>query len=248
MRGWVLCMVGCVLVTGCAGRKSSLLLERQARGPLEEEPAVGKAIAWRVDPSTQTETKDGVEVTVNHASPDYLKHFFSNKAVFGDFAGKKANPFYPEHLVFYVKIANHSEGKIRISPAEFVLVDDRGNQYSTVGVDYITAFGEYRRPVSTTTRSMLEEARPGYFGFSFPVGKLLASKPQGQFALLQQSSIQPGYLYPGVAYDGLIAFWNPVPSAQKLRVLITNIKTAFDATDAPRATLEFPFEFNVTHP
>jgi hypothetical protein len=91
---------------------------------------------------------------------------------------------------------------------------------------------------------MLESASPGYFGFSVPVGKLFGGKPQNRLALLEQSSLQPGYLFPGVVHDGLVAFWNPGATAKRFRLLITSIKTAFNANDEPTASLEFPFEFS----
>jgi hypothetical protein len=229
-------------VAGCGSKKSSLLLERQARGPIEEEPAVAQAVPWRLEPTTQTLAKEDVEVTVQYASRDYLANLFTNKKIFGSYAGK--SPYYPEHLVFYVKTANQSDKRIWIAPREFVLVDDRGNQYHPVGTDYVTAYAEARSPVATTTRGMLEGASPGYFGFSVPVGRMVAGKPQGPFALLQQSSLQTGYLYPGVIHDGLVAFWNPSPAAKKLLLLVTNIKTQFNANDEPKLTLEFPVNFD----
>ena len=246
MRWLLFCTVGLMCVAGCASRKSSLLLERQARGLMDEEPRVAQPAVWRLDPVMQTQAKGSVEIVVNHASHGYLKNFFSNKALFQSYAGE--SPFFPEHLVFYVKMTNRSDAKIRINPAEFALVDDRGNQYSTVGVDYVTAFAEYRQPVSTTTRDVIEGANPGYFGFSVPVGKFLAKKPQGQFAQLQQSSLQPGYLLPGVIYDGLIAFWNPSTNATKLKLLLANIKTDFDANDFPKTTFDFAFDFTASRP
>ena len=245
-RGWILGGVaGLVGLAGCGGRISSLLLERQARGPIAEEASVAKAISWHLVPVMQTELQRDVEVNVNHASREYLANFFSIRNLFGHFAGP--NPYYPEHMVFYVKIANQSEGKIHIDPREFTLIDDRGNQYATVGADYVTAFAESRQPVSTTTRGVLEGANPGYFGLSVPVGRFVAGKPQGQFARLQQAALQAGYLYPGVVYDGLIAFWNPSTTATTLRLLVTNIKADFDANDEPKTALEFSFEFTASN-
>ena len=246
MRHVIVSLAVIAMIAGCSGRKSSLLLERQARGPISDEPSVARPIPWQLEPVMQTQTKQGVEVNVNFASHEYLRNFFSNKQLFGGYAG--TSPYYPENMIFYVKITNQSDKKIRINPAEFTLIDDRGNQYGAVGVDYVTAFGEYRKPMATTTRGVLEGASPGYFGLSVPIGKLVAAKPQGQFALLQQSSLQAGYLYPTVVHDGLIAFWNPAEHATKLRLLITNIKTDFDANDLPRTTLEFSFEFSASKP
>ena len=244
MRWWLIGMAGMACLAGCSARKSSLLLERQAKGQIEEESAVAQAASWHMTPESQTKTQEGVEVTVKFAPAGYLRQLFADKRMFGAYAGK--NPFYPENLVFYVKIANHSQKKIRINPGEFTLVDDVGNQFSTIGVDYVTAFGDYRRPVSTTTRGLLESASPGYFGISIPIGRAVAQKPQGQFALIQQSALQSGYLYPGVIYDGLIAFWNPPAGQRKLQLFITNIKTDFDANDWPRVSMDFPFEFSAT--
>ena len=184
-----------------------------------------------------------MEVAVTHAPMAYLDHLFSDKRVFGSFAGK--NPFFAENIVFYVKITNGSDQRVRLTPGEFVVIDDQGNQYGPIGVDYVTAIAESRQPVATATRGVLEGASPGYFGFSFPVGKFVASKPQGRFALIQQSSLQTGYLYPGVIHDGLIAFWSPNQQAKSVRLLITSIKTDFGPDDLPRKSLEFPFTFQV---
>ena len=233
-------------IGGCVARKSSILLERQARGPLADEPMVATAIAWQLKPPTQAVAKQGIEMTVTHATPSYLQELFNNKAIFGQYAG--TNPYFPEHLVFYVKIANRSDKKIRINPSEFVMVDDRGNQYNTINTDYVTAFAEYRHGTATATRGLLESASPGYFGISVPVGRLLASKPQGRFALLQQSSLQIGYLYPGVVHDGLVAFWNPAVAAKRLLLLMANVKTNFDANDLPGTSVDFSFEFDATKP
>lgn len=246
-QAWLIGVVGVLIVTaGCSTRKSSLLLERSTRGPLDEALQVGERIEWHLEPVYQTKTNNNVQVNVNHASAEFLKGFFKNKEIFGAYAGK--SPFFPEHLVFYVKFENRSAKKIRLDPTDFLLVDDLGNQYGMLSIDYITAFAEYRAPVATTTRGVLSEASPGYFGFSLPVGKMFASKPQGRFALVKQASIQPGYMYPGVIHDGLITFWSPNAKATKLRLLVTNVKTDFDANDFPQTSLEFPFEFTATHP
>jgi hypothetical protein len=241
---WLAVLAVLVIAAGCSSRKSSLLLERQARGPLEEEPMVGTPAVWRLNPDSNSATKSGVEVTIRYATQEYLKDLFANKAIFGQYAGK--SPFYPHHLVFYVKIANKSPGRIRISPGEFAVVDDKGNQYAPVGVDYVTAFGEALRPVASTTRGVLESASPGYFGFSLPVGKLVAQKGQGQYALIQQSALQTGYLYPGVVHDGLVAFWTPPKGQRTLHLHVANIKTGFSADDFPTATIDFSFDFSAT--
>ena len=234
-----------LVITGCGkSRKSALLLERFARGPLVEASSVGQRTLWHVEPVTQSQEQRHIEVSVSYASLEYLRQFFGNRAMFGELAGP--NPYFPQQLVFYVRIANTSDERIRLRPSEFTLVDDRGNQYAPLNVDYVTAYAEYRAPISTITRGILEEARPGYFGFSVPVGKLmLPRKPQTRFALIQQSSLQTGDLQPGVIHDGLVAFWSPAKDATSLRLLISRLTTDFDASDWPQTSLEFPFTFSV---
>lgn len=232
------------LGTGCSGRKSSLLLQRSATGPMEDITAVGRGAPWVLQPATQTQEQGKVEVTVTHATPQYLTDLFKRREVFGEYAG--AQPYFPENLVFYVKIANHSDERIFVDPTQFVLIDGRGNQYGMLGADYVNALAEAKTPAATMTRGVLEDASPGYFGFSFPVGKVIASKPQGRYALMTRSTIQKGYLYPGVVHDGLVAFWTPVKQSNELKLLITNIKTDFSADDLPQRSLEFPFRFDAS--
>ena len=227
---------------GC-GRRSSLMLQRQARGPLVEEQAVAQpVVGWTLEPVSQTKTQSGIDVTVTYASPRYLHAFFSDKQAFGSYAGM--NPYFPEQLIFYLKVSNGSGKKIRFDPADFVLLDDLGNQYTTMNIDAVTALAESKAPVSTFTRGVINEARPGYFGVGLPVGKIIGGSQQ-RFALLSLASLQAGYLYPGVTYDGLIAFWSPSQRATRLKLLITNVKTDFTASESPQTALEFTVEFTI---
>ncbi len=232
-----------LLLAGCGGRTSALLLERRARGMLAEYPSVSLGRNWKLEPATQTQEQGQVEVTATFASAQFLQEFFSNKDIFGAYAGK--TPFFPENIVFYVKIANKSQKRIKIDPTEFTLLDDRGNQYSILNVDYVSALEEAHAPVSTVTRGVLSEARPGYFGIGVPVGKLFGGKSQTRFALIKLSSLQSGYLYPGVTHDGLLSFWSPSSNAANMRLILSNVKTDFDTHDLPKASYDFPFAFRV---
>lgn len=234
-----------VATTGCANRRSSLLLERQARGSLVQEPGVATQIGWLLEPEKQTKTDHDIEIAVEYAPPTHLVDFFNNRNVFGEFAG--LNPYFNEQLVFYVKVANTSDKKIRIVPADFVLLDNRGNQYNALQTDYIMAMAESKAPVSTVTRGVINEARPGYFGIGLPVGKLFPASQQ-RFALLQMSQLKEGYLHPGVTYDGLISFWNPHQDATSLKLVLGNLKTDFDANDWPKTSVDLVFEMKATHP
>ncbi|MBI3324121.1 MAG: hypothetical protein HYZ92_02465 [Candidatus Omnitrophica bacterium] len=233
-------------MSGCGNRKSALLLERQARGPVIEESEIASQLQWALEPVTQTNAQDNVDVSVTYASAQFLQEFFNNKQIFGAYAG--LNPFFSEELVFYVKFNNHSGKKIEFNPDEFMIVDDRGNQYQSISSDYTNALAEAKAPMATLTRGVLDEARPGYFGVGLPVGKILA-KSQRRFALLKMASLQRGVLHDGVVYDGLVVFWSPHRGAKELKLLVTDIKTDFKADDKAQKALEFAFRFSTSpHP
>ena len=236
-------VIGCgvmilLAATGC-GRKSALLLERQAYGPLQEERSIGQGTAWSLTPVTQVKTQTGIEVTVTHATPQYLNEFFRNPKMFGEYAGM--NPFFLEQIVFYVKIVNHSGKKMYLDPATFVLLDDQSNQYASLGPDYATALAEAKAPVATLTRGVLADARPGYFGVGVPVGQIIG-KPQQRFALLKMASFQPGYLHDGVIYDGFVAFWSPHEGSKNLRLVLGDIKSDFIPQGFAQSSVNFVFE------
>ncbi len=239
--GVAACMV---LAAGCIAKQSSLLLERHARGPMDEATEVAQGVRLDLNPKTQTQTQGDIDVTVTYASLDYLTDLFRNRKIFGVFAGP--NPYFAENLVFYIKVANRSHERIRITPTDFALVDDRNNQYAPINEDYVTALAEARAPFATMTRGLLEGASPGYFGISVPVGRVVATKPIDRFTRIKKSSLQTGYLYPNVVHDGLVAFWNPTKQAALIRLLVTNIKTQFNGNDWPQKSFEFPFEFHVS--
>lgn len=235
-----------IAVVGCGGRKSSLLLERQSRGPMELEGGVARPEAWVLDPATHTKTLNGVEITATYADPRYLWELFNNREIFGPYGGM--NPFFREQIVFYLKINNKSGKKLRLDPEQFVLLDEKGNQYHSLSADYGNALAEAKKSaVSRTARGIVDDASPGYFGVNLRVGKIVPESQQ-RFALLKMASLQGGYLYDGVTYDGLVAFWSPHRDSKKFKLLLSNIKTNFDPADTPQAILDFSFEFAANHP
>lgn len=230
-------------VAGCSGRKSSLLLGRFARGTLTDSRSVAQPFKLRLVPGSQTATQNGVEVMVTHATREYQNDLFRNETIFGKFAGK--NPYYSQQLVFYVRITNKSPTEeVFIDITQFKLIDSRGNQLATIGHDHIEAFTKYKTPLSSATRGIVEGASPGFYGISLPIGKAFR-KSQWRYALLQQSALQQGYLYPNVVHDGLIAFWTPSNLAEQFTLRLSNIRTDFDAKGEPVTSLDFVFEFDL---
>ena len=241
--------VGClgvlvVGVMGCGRHQSSLLLERQARGPIEEEASLAKQTRLMLEPLTQERTDHGCTIAVKYAPPAFLQEFFSQRHVFGAYAGM--NPYFPDQIVFYLKVTNRSGKRINFNPDGFVLVDDRGNQYYSHSADYTTALAEAKAPVSTLTRGVLQEAHPGYFGVGVPVGSIIG-KSQRRFALLKMSGFQSGMLYNGVVYDGLVAFWSPHREAKEVTLILPDINTDYGPDGFAKTALNFQYKFAVKH-
>lgn len=240
---WVACLgVVAVGVVGCSRHKSSLLLERQARGPIEEESSLAQQTAFMLEPVSQELTDKGCTITAKYAPPAFLHEFFSQRHLFGEYAGM--NPYFPDQMVFYLKVHNHSGKRFNFNPDSFVLVDDRGNQYYSHSSDYTNALAEAKAPVSTLTRGVLSEAHPGYFGVGVPVGKILG-KSQRRFALLKMSSFQSGMLYDGVIYDGFVAFWSPHHEAKQVTLILPDINTDYGPDGLAKTALTFQYQFTV---
>ncbi len=238
----VLMLLLAFVVAGCGNsRKSSLLLERQAVGPIEEGQFLAQSKSWGLTPEQHSSDQGGVKVDVKYASPEFLAEFFSNKENFGDWAGP--SPFYSENIVFYVTISNNSNERVYFNADEFVLVDDRKNQYSRIGIDHINAFSDFKSPVSTV-RKVVKDARPGFYGLNIPVGQILSKKSQKPFVLMIQSLMKSGWIYPGVSYDGLVVYWNPNVNAKDFKLHLVNIKTKFNADDEATAKADFVFDFS----
>ena len=233
-----------IAVSGCSSRKSSLLIGRFARGPLDAAQSVARSNTWELSPYTQTINQGEVEITVSYASISYQEKIFYDKDLFGEYAGH--NPYYDQQLVFYVRVSNQSGEALFLDPNQFVLIDDRGNQLATIGHDHIDALSKAKSPVSTATRGVFEGASPGFYGISLPVGKLVRAS-QWRYALLTQSALQQGFLHPTVIHDGLIAFWTPSSFTKRLTLRLPNIKTNFASNDEPDTSLVFTFDFEATH-
>lgn len=248
-RGWwwlgmAVLVVAAVPLSGCGRKRSSLLMERRARGPFALERQFGTRQVVYLHPPERTITQDGIEVTARFSSLANLNTYFQNSEIFGKDAG--INPFQPENTVFYVQVVNRSTKRLLFDPDQFVLVDDMGVQYSYLSPDYLNALAEARVSVGEATRMGLGKA-PSVYGVDvggFAAG--LVPKSQKRLALLKQVSLNKGTLFPGVIYDGYISFIRPHKDAKHLRLIVGNVKTDFDANDAPRRAIDFPFEFDVT--
>ena len=230
-----------VALSGCRGGFS--MIERP-KGQIELHRPEGQlAPLLRLSPATASLTKEGIDVTVRYATPEELDKFFENKEIFGSLAGK--NPYPPNTLVFFVKVANFSGKKIRVNPEDFVLIDNLNIQYSELSPDNISAIYESKANLWSFAKTTGDLA-PGPYGAPLKVAEALgAGSGRKQHYLIKQVRLAVGYVFPGIAYDGYVAFPRPHPNATLVRLLIHNVKTDFNAADIPANAIHFEFPFDI---
>ena len=232
------------LVCGCRGGYSSI---ERPKGQIEmrqAEPPELKPI--RLNPATASQSKEGVDVTIRYASPEELEKFFEDKKIFGPLAGK--NPYPPHTMVFFIKVANFSGKKIYVNPETFVLIDNLNIQYSELSPDNISSLYESKSSIWSFARTTGDLA-PGPYGAPFKVASAMgAGSGRKQHYLIKQVRLAAGYIFPGIAYDGYVAFPRSHPSTSSIRLLIHNLKTDFNAADEPANAIHFEFPFGVEQP
>ena len=233
---------GLVLIgSGCGGR---LAMTERPKSQIELRRPESLPISIVVEPPTSSATKNGIDVTVRYASPEELDKFFEDKEVFGNLAGK--NPYPPETLIFYVKVANHSGKRIRVNPGDFALIDNLNIQYAELSPDDISALYESKANVWSFAKTTGDLA-PGPYGVPLKVaGAMGGGGGRKLHYLIKQVRLAGGYVHPGIGYDGYVAFPRPHPSATSFQLLIGNIKTDFDPADVPTSAVDFEFPFTLT--
>lgn len=227
-----------VTAAGCSGRPANL---ERPKGQIEMRRPEGMKVIVGLKPSTATQTKEGIEVTLRYANTGELEKFFSNKEIFGKLAGK--NPYPDQTLIFFVRVNNTSAKKIQVNPEQFVLIDDVGIQFSELSPDNISALLESNVNLWEFARTTGDMA-PGPYGAPLKVASAFGEGGgRKRHYLIKQARLAPGFVYPGIAYDGYVAFPRPHPNAKSVRLLIDNVKTNFNAEDIPDRAVPFEFSF-----
>ena len=233
------------LFLALAGCRNGLVMLERPKGQIElRRPETLVMESVRLNPATASVSQDGLDVTVRYASAKDLEVFFKNAEIFGKLAGH--NPYPEETVVFFVRIANHSGKKIRIDPANFVLIDNLNIQYTELSADDISALLEARVNLWAFAKTTGDLA-PGYYGAPLKVAGALGAGGGGRklHYLVKQVRLAPGYVFPGIAYDGYVAFPRPHPNATSLRLLVNDVKTDFNAADLAQKAIDFEFPFTV---
>ena len=227
--------------SGCGGGFATI---ERPKGQIElRQPELAHLPSLLLDPATASLSKSGIDVLIRYASPEELDRFFEKKEVFGSLAGK--NPCPPDTLVFYVKIANYGGKRIRVNPDDFVLIDNLNIQYSELSPDNISAIYEAKANMWAFAKTTGDLA-PGPYGIPLKVaGSLGGGGSRKLHYLIKQVRLAGGYVHPGIAYDGYVAFPRPHPNTTSVRLLIANIKTDFDPADLPTGAIDFEFPFTI---
>jgi len=234
-------LCGILAVSGCRGGFSNAI--ERPKGEIEMRRPETLTTALVVDPVTSSLSKLGVDVTVRYASPADLQKFFEKEEIFGKLAGK--NPYPEETLVFYVRVANHSGKKIKVNPDEFVLIDNINIQYSELSPDNISALFEEKAGVWSFAKTTGDLA-PGPYGMPLKVaGTFGGGGARKLHYLIKQVRLGSGYIHPGIAYDGYVAFPRVHPNATSFRLIVSNIKTDFNPADEPSTSIDFEFPLNI---
>ena len=231
---------GVCLVIGCAGQTPP---PRSLKGQLEYEQAKPLRVVIKTNPPFAVMEKEGVEITIRYASENELNRFFSNKVIFGKYAGD--NPYPEKTLVFYVKIVNKSGHRIKVSPEGFVMIDDLSIQYVHLSPDDVSAMYGSGGDIWTFAKTTGDLA-PGYYGAPLKMaGSLVEGSARRANYLIRQARLTGGYVYDKVTYDGYVAFPRPHPNAKTLRVILGNFKMALDPDDRASDAADFEFDFAI---
>lgn len=227
-------------ISGCGGGFANI---ERPKGQIELRQPKEEPTEILVDPATSSLSKDGIDVLIRYASPKELDSFFEKKDIFGDLAGK--NPYPPNTMIFYIKLANHGGSKMKVNPDDFVLIDNLNIQYAELSPDNISALYESKANVWSFAKTTGDLA-PGPYGAPLKVaGALGGGGGRKLHYLIKQVRLAAGYVHPGISYDGYVCFPQPHPSAVSVRLLIGNLKTNFDAADAPTTSVDFDFPLNI---
>ena len=233
-------MMAGLAVTGCANRLNTL---ERPKGQIELRRPEGLKKIVGLRPSTDTQMKERIEVTVRYATVDELNKFFGSKEIFGAQAGK--NPYPEETLIYFVKVRNTSAKKIQVNPEQFVMIDDVGIQFSELSPDNISALLESNANLWSFAKTTGDLA-PGPYGAPLKVASAFGEGgSRKQHFLIKQARLAPGYIYPSVAYDGYVAFPRPHPNAKSVQLFVDNIKTDFNAADIAEHAVSFEFSFAI---
>ena len=235
----------CLLLAGGTGCRSGFANIERPKGQIELRRPEGKPVSVVIDPVTAAISKGGIDLTIRYANREELDKFFSNKEIFGNLANK--SPYPPETLIFYVKLSNHSGKKIKVNPEDFVLLDNLNIQYSELSPDNISALYESKANIWTFAKTTGDLA-PGPYGMPLKVaGTLGGGGGRKLHYLMNQVRLAGGYVHPGIAYNGYVAFPQPHPSATSFHLIISNIKADFNPADQATTAIDFDFPFTIKY-
>lgn len=232
----------CLLLVapGCGGRLATI---ERPKGQMEFRQPEAVKISYVIDPVTASQSKSGVDVTIRYASPEDLESFFEKEEIFGKLAGK--NPYPKDSLIFYIKVANHSGKKLKVDPNDFVMIDNINIQYSELSPDDISTLYESKASMWSFAKTTGDLA-PGPYGAPLKIaGAMGEGGGRKMHYLIKQVRLAGGYVHPGIAYDGYVAFPRPHPKATSLRLVVGNLKTDFNPADLPGTALDFEFSLTL---
>lgn len=237
------CALLCASSLMLAGCKGGFVMLERPKGEIElRRPDALKSFV-QISPATASLSKAGIDVTIRYASREELDRFFEKEEIFGKLAGR--NPYPKNTLIFYVKIANHSSERIKVNPNDFVIIDNLNIQYAELSADDLSALLDSKANIWSFAKATGDLA-PGPYGAPFKIAGVMGGRSGRKLHyLMKQVRLGGGFIHPGIAYDGYVAFPRPHPNANSVKVLIYNIKTHFDPADLATSLIHFEFPFSI---
>ncbi len=231
-----------IFILGCASQRPALFLDKRSKGELsllktEEAKRV------TLNPQEISVVNKDIEITVKHATPEYLESFFKRTDIFNK---AKKNPYPREVIVFLVRIVNNRGSRIKVEPHEFIIVDDLNIQHLYLSPEYIAAL--YDKGAISMFAETGAEYAPGFYSAPFGVARTIAGRPlRRRLTLLRKVALIGGYVYDSVIYEGYISFFRLNPKAKILNLILPDIKTDFDTAGKATDSVDFNFKFDIKY-
>jgi len=233
---------------GCSSKYGNMVRDKKEKKLMRHTALNENGTRYKenviLEPPSLTLTKKNVTFYIEHFNNKELDEFFSNKERFRKCAG--SSPYFDDMLVFYIRITNNSGGKIKINSENFVILDDLNSQYSHLNINYIISLYKSKSKIYSLTKSAEKLTPGGIYGTSVDMATSLAGRGiEKKFIQLKNVELSGGYIYSGVVYDGLIAFFKPSQKASIIKLILPDIITKFDANNEALEKIEFKVIFGI---
>jgi hypothetical protein len=226
-----LVLLGCAAMAPHRTQMNSLLT------PVTAELGEGYSVE---EDGTMVYKRPGMKVSVKPVTDEELNAMYpehsqkgsasTNPYTYGDWVDPDLDYTPNRFTVFTVKVYNYTLPKINLTPAQAVLVSDRG--------DRLPAY--VREAVDSQDNPSFEE----YYRQRMGRNGVEENRYIQRIGLVRQTLYVDGKAFKGDNKEGFLAFDPLDPRVKEVRLVLRNFVLAYDANDWPAETVDltFPFE------